>query len=256
MKNRFLIILNLTGFLFINPLQADGILDTSLRSQWRPVVSAAGGVALTHNLGQSNTFLIQNPISEELYIYSPSNRTQMQGMFEVFLGAEHLVLTNWLLQAGLAYNQTGSYQAQGTFLQGADTSSTDQYTYKYNTVARALLAEAKLMRIYQDKFYPYLLVGLGGSFNKSSNFSTNVPPFLTFTRTYANNSSRSFAYNVGVGIDMNIAQHARLGLGYRFAGLGQANLGASTIDNTHVSGVLSQSNLYENEILLQLTYII
>lgn len=92
-----------------------------------------------------------------------------------------------------------------------------QYTYKYNVVARELLAQAKLMRPYHDKFYPYFLVGLGGSFNKASNYSTNVPPFLTFTREYGNNTSSSFAYRVGLGMDMDVTQHARIGLSvFRF----------------------------------------
>lgn len=249
-------VVGLLGVLSVTSGYADGILSAQdATPQWRGVIAAAGGVGITTNLGQSQTFPIQNPVTDEYYIYSPNNQVQTQGMFDVFLGAEHPV-SNWRVQGGLAYSQTGSYQSKGSFIQGADAGSADQYTYQYNIVARTLMVEAKLMRPYHDKFYPYFLVGLGGSFNKKSNFTTNVPPFLTFTREYANHTSGSFAYKAGLGIDMDVTSHARLGLSYRFAGLGRANSGAATIDNLSVTGALSQSNLYANELLLQLTYLI
>ncbi len=249
-------LIGLFGILSVTSGYADGILsEPKTTSLWRGVIAAAGGVGITTNLGQSQTFPIQNPVTDEYYIYSPSNRAQTQGMFEVFLGGERPV-SNWRVQGGLAYSQTGSYQSKGTFIQGADASSADQYTYQYNVVARALLVEAKLMRPYHDTFYPYFLVGLGGSFNKTSNFTTNVPPFLTFTREYAPHTSGSFVYKAGLGIDMNVTSHTRLGLSYRFADFGRANSGAATIDNVPVTGALSQSNLYANELLLQLTYLI
>ena len=197
-----------------------------------------------------------NPATDEYFIYSPTNQSQAAGLFEVFVAAEHRVFTNWLFQGGLAYSQSGTYKAQGNFVQGADAASADQYTYQYNVTARELLAQAKLMHPYHDKFYPYILAGIGGSFNQAYSYLTNVPPFLTFTREYNNNSSRSFAFRVGLGVDMDVTQRARLGLAYRFSGLGRVNLGAASIDGIPVSGALSQSNLYANEVLLQLTYAI
>lgn len=234
---------------------ADGILATD-NTLWRPVVGLGGGVAITTNLGQSQNFSILNPITDEFYTYYPTAQSQTAGLFEVFLGAERRVLSNWIFQGGLAYSQSGSYQAKGNFVQGADAGSADQYTYQYKVTARELLAQAKLMRSYHDKFYPYVLAGIGGSFNQASSYATNVPPFLTFTRDYVNNTSGSFAYKVGLGMDMDVTQHARLGVAYRFSGLGQADLGSANIDNVGVSGHLSQSNLNANEVLVQLTYII
>ena len=161
-----------------------------------------------------------------------------------------------MLQGGVAYAQAGTYKINGSLIQGADAPYADQYNYQFHAVTRQVLAQAKFMRPYHDTFYPYILVGLGASFNTASNFSTSVPPFLTFTREYQNNTSSSFAYRVGVGVDVDIAQHLRLGVAYRFADLGGIRLGSASIDNIGVSGRLSQSNLYANEGLIQLTYII
>ena len=255
MKDKLRVLLIASTLLSNAAAFADGILATE-STAWHPVIGAGGGVAITTNLGQSQTFPIQNPVTDEYYIYSPTSQTQTRGMFEVFLGAEHPVFSNWLLQGGLAYSQAGTYQVKGNFTQGADVESANQFTYKYHVIARELLAQAKLMRPYHDKFYPYVLVGIGGSFNRATSYATNAPPFLTLTREYANNTSGSFAYRVGVGADMNIMQHMRLGLAYRFSGFGNANLGEATIDDTPVSRALSQSNAYANEVLLQLTYVI
>jgi opacity protein-like surface antigen len=256
MKNLFSFYLPCVGLLLCSLAHADGVLTEPMTMHWKPLVGIGGGVASTGNLGASQTFPIQNPVADEYYLYSPSHQTQTQGLFEVFLGAEHALPKNWRMQAGLAYNQSGTYNAQGTFIQGADAGSADQYAYNYHVVGRELLAQAKFMHPYRDKFYPYFLLGLGGSLNKSSAYSTNAPPFLTFTREYLSNTAHSFAYKLGLGVDMDLTQHARIGLAYRFSGLGSVALGSASIDSIAVSGTLSQSNLYANEVLVQLTYLI
>ena len=256
MKNKLSFVLSLLIILFGSAVYADGILSEPIQKQWYPVIGLGGGISSTTNLGRSQTFPIINPVTDEYYVYSPQSGAQTKGLFEAFLGAEHPIFSTWLLQGGIAYTQTGSDQINGSLVQGADALSADQYTYKFNAITRQILAQAKLMQPWHDKFYPYFLLGLGASFNSASNFSTSVPPFLTFTREYQNNQSISFAYRVGVGIDVDISQHVRLGVAYRFVDLGSVNLGSASIDNVSVLGKLSQSNLYANEALIQLTYII
>lgn len=197
-----------------------------------------------------------NPITDEFYIYSSGQGAPTRGFVEGFLGVEHPFFANWLLQSGIAYSISNSLNRSGTFIQGADAGSADQYDYNFKVRTQQLMAQAKFMHLYQNKFYPYLLLGLGASFNNSSNYSTSVPPFLTFTRQYADNQSHSLAYRVGLGVDVDIASHLRLGVAYRFTGLGKINLGTATIDHTYVPETLSQSNVYANEAQVQLTYII
>ena len=255
MKNKLSFVLSFPIILFGSAVFADGILAEPIQQQWHPVISLGGGVSSSTHLGKHQTFPIINPITDEYYIYSPQSRTQQKGLFEVFSGAEQLVFSNWLLQGGIAYAQEGSYKIKGNLVQGADASSADQYTYKFNAVTRQVLAQAKLMRLWHDKFYPYFLLGLGASFNSASNFSTSVPPFLTFTREYQNNQSSSFAYRAGIGIDVDIAQHVRLGVAYRFADLGGVSLGSASIDHISVPGNLYQSNLYANEFIAQISFV-
>lgn len=224
-------------------------------NSWRTVASIGGGTSSSYNLGRSQTFPILNPITDSFYSYSPQEKTQTQGLFEAFVGAEHPFYSNWQVQAGLAYDQTGSYQIKGTLTQGADMLSSDQYNYQFKVRTRQILAQAKFMYPYRDKWHPYFLVGLGAAINTTSHFSTSVPPFITFTREYSSNTSSTFAYRLGLGVDVDIRTNFRLGVAYRFADLGNSILGSANIDGIPVRGTLSQSNVYSNEVLFQLSYI-
>lgn len=226
------------------------------KQSWRPVMGVGGGISSAYALGQAQTFPIVNPVTDSFYQYTPQNRSQTQGLFEFFLGGEHILSPQWRMQPGLAYDETSSFTVQGQLTQGADIPSADQYHYQYKVLTRQILAQSKLMYVYREKYYPYFLLGLGGALNTAAHYTTTVPPFLTFTRLYDRHVTGSFAYRVGAGVDMDIHTHVRLGVSYRFANLGGAGLGSARIDTVSVNGTLSQNNLYANEVLFQLSYII
>jgi len=223
---------------------------------WKPFVAVSGGSASVTQMGSAQSFPIVDPTSDEYFVYTPESGSQTKGLFEVFLGGEFNVLSGWLVQGGAAYAQAGRYNTHGILTQGVDTQSADQYTYQFNTVVHQVLAQVKVMKHGNHKFYPYVLLGLGASFQDTSSFSTSVPSFLSFTRAYADNTIGSFSYQVGVGIDFDLAKHVRLGVGYRFADFGETSLGSASINNTPVSGRLGQSHIYANEAIAQLTYVL
>jgi opacity protein-like surface antigen len=113
-----------------------------------------------------------------------------------------------------------------------------------------------LLFTFEKRFHPYVLAGLGGAYNKASNYSTSAPAFLTFTRMYAQNDQFAFSYALGLGIDVDINRHTRLGLGYRLADLGYAKLGNATINRMGVGGHLSTKTLLANQVLAQITWLI
>lgn len=223
---------------------------------WRSVIAIGGGAYFTSNTGESQTFPIQDPDTDEFYEYAPTHNSQTAGLYNAFVGVEWRLLPNWLLQTGFDYNQTSSLYTNGVVTQGADVQSEDIYNYHYNIVTRQLLLAGKLLYTLKQRYHPYVLVGLGAAFNQASNYSTNVPPFLTFTRMYQDNNNTSFSYAAGVGVDVDLTDNLRFGIGYRYADLGQVKLGAANIDVNSVSGTLSQSNLYANQLLAQLTLVI
>lgn len=223
---------------------------------WRPIISVGGGVSSVFNVGRFQNFPIITPTTDSFYTYVPQSSTQIEGLFEIFLGTEQALFGKWRLQSGLAYDQTGSYTNTGTLTQGADLPSSNQYNYQFKIVTHQILAQIKAIYPYRNKLNPYFLLGLGGAVNTSSNFSTTVPPFLTFTREYANDTVGSFAYRVGFGLDIELGNHLRTGIMYRFADLGNYRLGNTNINGVAVPGTLSQNNIYANEMLIQLTYVL
>lgn len=223
---------------------------------WHPIATIGGGVSISSDIGESKNFPILNPTTDEFYYYTINSATQTSGLLDAFLGAEWNLRPNWALQAGIGYNQASPFSASGTFVQGADVETEDTYNYRYGILLRQLLIEGKLLYSIKEYFHPYVLVGLGAAFNKAYNYYTTVPRFLTFTRMYSNNSTTSFSYALGIGLDYDVTSQIRLGLGYRFADLGKVELGSAVIDTTSVSGTLSQSNLYTNEVLVQFTWVV
>ena len=89
MKNKLLLALSLSSLATGSVIHADGILPEIMKEKWLPVIGVGGGVSGTTQLGQSQTFPIINPVTDEYYVYSPAGRGQTQGLFEVFLGGEH-----------------------------------------------------------------------------------------------------------------------------------------------------------------------
>jgi opacity protein-like surface antigen len=160
------------------------------------------------------------------------------------------------VQAGFDYNQTSSLYAKGILTEGAAVQTQDIYSYHYNVTTRQLLLEGKLLYTFKKRFHPYVLAGLGAAFNQATDYSTSAPPFLTFTRMYQPNNITSFSYAVGFGIDADLTDNLRFGIGYRFTDLGKVTLGSATIDTSSVSGTLSQSNLYASQLIAQLILVI
>ena len=102
---------------------------------------------------------------------------------------------------------------------------------------------------------PYVSASLGEAFNRA--YSYTEYPVTTadvpMTQPFGNHSTKSFTYSVGFGVDADITKHLRLGAGYRFANLGNASLGVTSLQTgTHT---ISNANLYTNELLAQISYI-
>jgi opacity protein-like surface antigen len=238
---------------FTSPIDA---LSSSSEKTWHPIIALGLGSSSPSLLGKAQNFPIQNPITDEFYNYSVNNTSQTSALFDVFLGAEWNLNSEWIAQTGIDFNTaTSPFTVNGAFVQGADSQSADYYTYYYQVVSRQLLLNGKLLYTFKEYYHPYLLGGLGAAFNKAYNYYTSVPADLTFTRMYLNNANTSFSYTLGLGVDVDITTHMRAGIGYRYADLGKIQLGNAFIDTTSVPGTLSSSNAHTNQLLVQLTWI-
>ena len=222
---------------------------------WHPILAFSAGAAFS-NPGESKNIPAHDGIFS-FYHYDASDSSHARFLGGLFLGAEFLLQPEHLsLQAGLSYYQPVSFTLTGEVTQGADVSSENQYSYQYDIQSQQVLIESKLLYNVQH-YHPYLTAGIGAVFNRSQNFEVDIdPPFTTFSNQFKDNTVTSFMYRIGLGIDIDIAKQTRLGLGYRFADLGKTKTGHGVIDTVSTNNTLSQSRLYSNEILAQLTIIV
>jgi len=220
-------------------------------TDWRAIISLGAGVFWSSDFDNSQNFKIAG---NEFYQYHGNNDTQQAVFYDVFVGGEWAFKPKWALQLGLAYSGTGGFDSQGTYLQGFDYQSANEYAYQYKITTQQIQAEGKLLYEFKERFHPYFLLGLGLGLNDANNYKTNVPPFLTFTREYESHTTTTFTYNLGLGIDIDLNESWRLGAGYRFADLGSVQLVNPTIDAIRVNGTLNQSHLYSNVVLAQISY--
>lgn len=252
--NHLAFLLTLLLWIPATSLLANSCWNTEPDCCWRSVAGFEYGVVISSNAGKSKTFPALTS-TDEFYEYSPNHQSQTRSMWGGYLGIEWCGMPEWNLQFDVNYSQSAPFTVNGTLTQGLDVQSQDTFTYKHKITIRQLLVEAKLSYVICDLFRPYFLFGLGSSFNKSYAFSTTVPPLLTLTRLYKNNTTAGFTYAVGAGLDFELADCLYLGVGYRFNDFGKASLGSATIDGLPVSGTLSQSHFYANQFLAQLTYL-
>lgn len=218
---------------------------------WRGVVALGLGAAFSSHIGGSAFFPIRPPVSSQLFLYSPNRSTQGSALFDAFVGAELPIWPfNW--QIGLGFKQAWNWNSHGSLLQGPTFAAANAFPYHYDILTRQVLVETKLLYELLKCYRPYILFAAGQSFNEATGFATIVPAPL-MTRVYKDNTERSYTYMVGVGLDVNVLDYLRFGLGYRFGDLGQVQLGHARLNNLRVTGLISQNHLYVNEVLGQVT---
>ncbi len=220
-----------------------------------PIVAVSAGTAFSQSTTTSKNFPAQNGLFS-FYNYADHLDNQNVAMFGIFLGGEIVLNPQWNLQAGLGYYQPSAFAVNGTVTQGVSIASANQYTYQYKIQSRQLLVDGKLLYRWCN-YHPYLAAGLGAGWNEVQDYTVNIqPPFTTFSNQFKNNTRSSFSYSLGFGVDVDVLENLRLGVGYRFADFGPAETGTSMIDTVSTNYTLSQPHLYSNELLVQLTAIL
>lgn len=205
------------------------------------------GGARPTQLGNSASF----PLGYSTFSYFPSNNNDNATIYGISFNKIFSIAPLYSVQVGASYHHLSNMDVQGILMQGISPPYY-QANYSYKIYSTQYLIDAKLRRQFYTRFFPYLYLGLGVASNRASNFTTNVPAYLTVTPNYSDNTLRSFSYSLGAGIDFMIMPQLSVGLGYRFINLGKTGLGTGVIRNTAVKAALTQSNFYLNSLMAQL----
>lgn len=225
-------------------------LFSPLQANVTPILSFTSGMTLAPRSGKSKTFPV---IDSSTYHFSANRDTQVNGIVDFFVGGEYALSTRWQLQSGLSYT-IAQIPAKGTLTQGVDPQSADVFDYHYRVLTQQLLWQTKLLMSW-CRYKPYALVAIGPAFNQAGHYVVHNPPFLTFSPYFKHHMQTAFSYMVGLGVDVNLRPHWRLGGGYRFSDFGRVQLGQGRIDTVHIPGTLTQASVYVHELVAEVTYV-
>lgn len=166
----------------------------------------------------------------------------------LFLGAESEVIEDWLFQFGIGYDVVNFDTIKGDVL-GNDHDDYDGIDYQYQLHHQRLNAEFKLLREI-DNWLPYVTASLGAAWNKTSDYKevSDTVGELARDDLFESTNEADFSFSVGLGIEREITENWRWGLGYLYTDAGDANLkatrtGEELSHELHIQEVMLQLNL-------------
>lgn len=186
--------------------------------------------------------------------YNGSNHYDTEMLGGLFVGAESDLPANWAWQYGVSYYQNSAFQVHGVVDQFGDPAYAN-LNYYYQIQSKRYLIETKILYAIKKVYHPYIDLGVGESVNKTYNYleegvtSADVP----MSQPFANKTTHNFTYLAGVGIDVDLFQHVRLGAGYRYVGLGKAGLNTTPLQVD--TNTINNHVIRTNEFFMQLSLI-
>ncbi len=201
------------------------------------------------NAGNTQTFYLA-PNIEKTYAANHTSHALVDG--EIFLGIQKSLSEKLDGQIGLAVATTGNASLSGNIWDDA-TFQFNNYTYKYKVKHTHVAIKGKLLADRGYVVIPWVSGSLGVGFNQSHDFS-NTPTIseAVVMPNFASNTTTTFTYTLGVGVERHLNQHWQVGMGYEFADWGKSQLSRAA-GQTMGTG-LSINHLYTNGLLFNLTW--
>jgi opacity protein-like surface antigen len=195
-------------------------------------------VAKTYTAGDSNTSF-------------PSGEIFVGWQRQWFVPAiKHALIS----QLGLSVAAAGYATLTGDIWEDADPAF-NNFSYNYKVSHAQVALKGRLICDANFIVQPYISGGLGVGFNRAYDFTITpkdtaevaAPPFNSNTTT-------TFTYSVGIGLQKSVTPHLQVALGYEFADWGKTQL--SRASGQTVNQGLSLNHLYSQQVLLSLFYVV
>jgi len=231
-------------------------------SEFRPVISIQGGYASINTGDRSHGFM---GIDDDVFTYTDSGNDQNKGFIGAFIGIEHalpwLSRPGFFMQAGVEYNYFGGIDINGINTVGIEPETSTLYRYDYRVDTQHVLGTLKILSTVYDQFHPYGEAGLGVAFNRSREFniSTTDTGNLNVTPSFDHNLETEFSFILGLGVEADVMENLRGGLGYRYSHFGPSSFdnGVIIVDQfqSPVPFALGTSNIYANQLIARISYV-
>jgi len=185
--------------------------------------------------------LYLNPYVENAY--TMSNTASSAAFYNVGVGYQwvNLFSKQPLIAVNLGANAYyAKYNLSGTNSPFINAGQFDTLNYQVTDVTNSVLIEPKM--IYTGYlFQPYILAGLGVTWNKTSSYSESpTNPTLTAAPVpvpFNGTTTTNFAYELGIGVQVLLYKtshqnNINLFLDYRYMNWGQMRLGTTPLQTT------------------------
>jgi len=218
-------------FLSTNPLFAD------VTSDWRPGISLSAGPAWSAP-GTTQTLYLQADLPQT---FVANTATQVFGDSELFVNAQHQLMSHVQAQWGIALAGTSYIPLTGDIWQDAEPDF-NNLSYYYKIKHTHVAAKGKLLVDAYSWVYPYLSGSVAVGFNRASQYTNTAHVYeVVAPPAFASHTTTAFTYTVGAGLQRELDHHWSIGLGYEFSDWGKTTLAAAT-------GQLSDQGLNLNHV--------
>ncbi len=180
-----------------------------------------------------------------------------------FIALEHVLgQSDFFVQFGAEYTYFKTIDLHGIHTVGIEPETSTLYAYSLRSKSQQYQVVGKLFATTYRILHPYVAAGLGGAVNQWSQYKpkTQETGSINLTAQYQNHQQSSWSYSLGLGLDADITQHVRAGLGYRFQDLGAAALGrGQVVMNQYqypVDFTIRTAHNYLNQWMIHLSFVI
>ncbi len=229
--------------------------QTKFNSPWlkfistlHPLITLSGGGAWANAVDADQNLALSAENVTLQNVYVEQNAHALQPMYGGLIGLETspfpIAQHDFITQLGVSFYQINPFSTQGVMVKSLPFFVFPPANYQYRVQSQQLLLESKFLMPLAKRWYPYLNVGLGTAFNRAYAYQEQG-----FAAPFPDHTDVNFSYEVGAGLEAMVVPHLRLGVNYRFAALGPAELGVLN------GGTLRQSQLNAQILLLQASYI-
>jgi opacity protein-like surface antigen len=202
---------------------------------------------------RSQTLALQPDVENT---YTADNNTSAFPSGEIFIGLSKAFAAYQqplLGQLGISVVYAGSAKLSGDILDDSNANF-DNSNFNYKVTHTHVALQGRLISNANWLLEPYISGGVGASFNRSYAFSIQpTNPSEVAAPPFNSNSTTSFVYTLGIGLQKSLTTNLQVALGYEFADWGKTQLARA--DGQTLNQGLTLNNLYVNQLQLSLFYI-
>jgi opacity protein-like surface antigen len=214
------------------------------------VVTISGGPGWMSNNDQQTIAI--TPQITRTYSNNTSPYAIVQG--ELFIGLHQMINQRIQTQLGFEAATTTNGKITGNIWDDANPQF-NNYEYNYLIRHTQIGLQGKLLAdVGLPGLVPFIVGTVGVGFNNARSFwSQPTIPQAVPIPGFSNNTTTTFTYSIGVGLQHQYNDNWFVGLEYAFADWGKSQLGIA--NNQTTGNGLVIRHLYTNNILLNLSYI-